>query len=641
MSIRFACAVVLALLTVRPAMAQLPAGFEEVVVVSGLAAPTAMAFAPDGRLFVCEMGGRVRVYKQGQLLSTPFVQLSVTANSERGLLGIAFDPNFGSNRFVYLYYTTSSGSRNPPPSPKNRVSRFTANGDVAVAGSETILVDNIPSDAGNHNAGCLRFGLDGKLYVATGDGGANANNSQNLGNLAGKILRINPDGSIPSDNPFYGQAGRRWEIYCYGLRNPFRFHFRPGTNTMFIADVGQNTWEEVNVGQAGANYGWPTYEGPTNVAGYIGPIYAYSHNGSGASITGGCFITSTNYPAEYRGSYFFGDYVRGFIRRLTINANNTLNQALSFGPAAAPVDFAQGLDGDLHYVSISTGSVRKIRYVGALNRVPVAKSSASPLSGPLPLTVSFSSAGSGDPDGDPLTFLWNFGDNTTSTLPNPSHTYTVAGTYTVTLQVRDSRGGATNATPLQIRAGNDAPVVTITSPTDERLYNAGDVIAFSGTATDREDGTLAPSRMQWVVTFFHADHTHPFQTFTGVASGSFTIPRTGESSADTWYEICLTATDSNGARTTACVQIRPRKVSLTFQSSPGWMELTFNGQRFQTPFTIQSVVGFDHQVGAPDQVWFDGQIYTWRFWSDGGARDHTIRAPATNTTYTATFGPKR
>ncbi|HZP81651.1 MAG TPA: PQQ-dependent sugar dehydrogenase [Chthonomonadaceae bacterium] len=341
----------------------LPPGFVEEIVVSRLARPTAMAFAPDGRIFICEQQtGKVRVFHNGQL--TDFVTLNVSSNSERGVLGIAFDPRFALNGYVYIYYTTNENSLDPPATPKNRVSRFTAVGDVAAAGSETILLDNIPSDAGNHNGGCLRIGPDDKLYVATGDGGSNHQNSQNLGNLAGKILRLNLDGSVPDDNPFANQTGKRGEIYCYGLRNPFRFCFRPGTNTLYIGDVGETTWEEVDVGQPGGNYGWPNSEGPDNVSGYLAPLYYYNHNGQAAAITGGCFLEGKNYPPYYRGSYFFGDYVQGFLRRLVVTAENQLVQALDFGPADSPVDFAQGPDGDLYYVSILSGTVRRIRYIG-------------------------------------------------------------------------------------------------------------------------------------------------------------------------------------------------------------------------------------------------------------------------------------
>lgn len=617
------------------AQGSLPAGFQETTVVRGLSEPTALAFAPDGRLFVCEKSGTLRVVKNGQLLAAPFVDLSVDDFFERGLLGIAFDPAYAANHYVYLYYTAGASSLDPPPSPKNRVSRFTADGDVASPGSETILLDNIPSDAGNHNAGCLRFGADGKLYVSTGDGGQNHQNSQNLGSLAGKILRLNPDGSFPSDNPFSGQPGRRGEIYCYGLRNPWRFCFRPSNGALFIADVGENTWEEVDLGQSGGNYGWPNDEGPTNAAGIISPLYAYNHNNGGAAIAGGCFISNGTYPSQYQGSYFFGDYVKGFIRRLVVTADNRLQQALDFSSAPQPVDFAQGPEGDLYYVSIGSGTVRRIRSTGGVNHPPTAAATAAPTSGPLPLTVRFSSAGSSDPDGNRLRFTWNFGDGSTTNASNPRHTYHRAGTFNATLTVSD--GHATDsATPLRIDAGNHPPVVSIIDPQDGTLYNAGDAIRFSGQAYDPEDGVFSDDRLHWKVVLHHAKHTHPFLTFDGVATGEFVVLRTGEHSADTWYEISLTAADSDGLQTTTSVNIRPRKVRLTFRTTPPGLRITLDDQPLKTPASIVSVVGFDHPVGAPDQT-SGGTTWTWSSWSDGGDREHTVEAPSSATTYTAHF----
>jgi len=228
--------------------ATLPTGFVETQIVSGLSGPTAMDIAPDGRIFVLEEGGRVRVVKNNQLLTTPFITLTTNTTGERGVLGIAFDPNFTSNRFVYLYYTATS------PTIHNRVSRFTANGDVAVAGSEVQLL-NLPTLGSEfHNGGAIHFGNDGKLYIATGDNRVSSN-APSLNSPLGKILRINSDGSIPTDNPFFNQTtGINRAIWARGLRNPFSFAFQPGTGRMFINDVGEASTEEINDGIAGSNY---------------------------------------------------------------------------------------------------------------------------------------------------------------------------------------------------------------------------------------------------------------------------------------------------------------------------------------------------------------------------------------------------
>jgi glucose/arabinose dehydrogenase len=264
--------------------ATLPSNFSEKLIASGLASPTAMQFAPDGRLFVCEQTGRLRVIKNGTLLASPFLTLTVSSTGERGLLGVTFDPNFAATRYVYVYYTAVT------PTVHNRISRFTANGDVALAGSEVVIfeLDSL-SSATNHNGGALAFGPDGKLYAAVGEN-ANGQNAQSMSNVLGKMLRINKDGTIPTDNPFYATAtGRNRAIWTLGLRNPFTFAFNPGGTELFINDVGQNTWEEINEGLAGANYGWPTSEGPTTDSRFEGPRYAYAHSGGACAITGGAF----------------------------------------------------------------------------------------------------------------------------------------------------------------------------------------------------------------------------------------------------------------------------------------------------------------------------------------------------------------
>jgi len=344
------------------AAATLPAGFSETLVANGLSSPTSMDFAPDGRLFVCLQGGQLRVIKNGSLLPTPFVSLTVNSSGERGLLGVAFDPNFATNNFVYVYYTA------PTPSIHNRVSRFTANGDVAVAGSELVLLDLENLSATNHNGGAIHFGPDGKLYVAVGEN-AVPSNSQTLTNRLGKVLRINSDGSIPSDNPFFNTAtGVNRSIWALGLRNPFTFAFQPGTGRLFINDVGQNAWEEINDGIAGSNYGWSTCEGfctPPN-SNFRDPLFQYGHGSTsttGCAIVGGGFYNpaTIQFPASYVGKYFFADLCTGWIRVF----DPTNNTAADFGSGVAtPVDLKVGSDGSLYYLAIGSSAVFRIQFTG-------------------------------------------------------------------------------------------------------------------------------------------------------------------------------------------------------------------------------------------------------------------------------------
>jgi glucose/arabinose dehydrogenase len=347
--------------------ATLPSNFAHSRVVGGLANPTAMDFASDGRLFVAEQRGTLRVVKADGTLAT-FLDISgrVGSAGERGLLGIAFDPGFRNNHYLYLYYTKKATATTPA---HNRVIRVTANGNKAVAGSEKLILrlDNL-SGATNHNGGAIHFGEDGKLYVAVGDN-ANGHNARSLRNLKGKMLRINKNGTIPRGNPFYDRArGRNRAIWALGLRNPFTFAIQPHTGKTFINDVGEETWEEINRGAAGANYGWPRYEGPESDHRYRNPVFAYRHgstNTTGCAISGGAFYnpTTRQFPSAYVGDYFFADFCSGWIRRLDPATGDVSGFATGL---SAPVDLKVGKGGSLYYLSRGdgAGSVGKIRYTG-------------------------------------------------------------------------------------------------------------------------------------------------------------------------------------------------------------------------------------------------------------------------------------
>ena len=354
----------------RTLFSSVPAGFSISTFASGLVNPTAMAFAPDGRLFVSQQGGQLRVIDHGVLQPTPFVSLNVDSAGERGLLGIAFDPHFSQNHFVYVYHTV------PGTPAHNQVTRFTANGDVAVPGSAVNIFDlSALSDRTNHNGGALHFGADGKLYISAGEN-ANPSNAQSLSNTLGKILRINPDGSIPTDNPFYTQTtGNNRAIWAYGLRNPFTFNVDPRNGRLFIDDVGFNTWEEIDQGKAGANYGWPVTEGPFNASQYsqyTEPLYAYQHGPNdvdGEAITGGTFYDpagTTTFPSAYIGKYFFSDLGVGFVKMLDPATGAASNFATGF---SNPVDLEVGGDGALYVLSRGAGAVQRIQYTATTPQV--------------------------------------------------------------------------------------------------------------------------------------------------------------------------------------------------------------------------------------------------------------------------------
>ena len=433
-----------------------------------------------------------------------------------------------------------------------------------------------------------------------------------------------------------GVVGAREEIWALGLRNPFTFAVEPNSGRIHINDVGQGTWEEINLGTAGANYGWPVCEGscsPPN-PNYQDPIHAYDHGGSSAAITGGAFNSGNNFPADSSGDYFFADYLRGFIRRLT-----PTSQVIEFATGIpGPVDLKVGPLGSLYYLSIFNGAVYKISFVGSVNQSPTALPSATPLAGSAPLTVEFSGAGSTDPDGDTLTYTWDYGDaSPEETGVTVSHTYVADGQFDAVLTVEDGKGGQ-DSESVRITVGSTAPVGTVTLPPAGATYNAGDTIFYEGAATDAEDGVLTSSAFSWTVLFHHLDHTHPFLgPIDGVTSGSFLIPQTGETHDDVWYRVYLTVTDSSGLTHESTRDVLPNKATMTFETDPAGLELRLDGQPFTAPNSVVGVVGMTRTIEAPSPQTLVGKTYCFQSWSDGGAARHVIDTPGVDTTYAATF----
>jgi glucose/arabinose dehydrogenase/Ca2+-binding RTX toxin-like protein len=664
------------------ALPVVPPQFEDRLLTT-VAGPTGLAFTPDGRMLITSKGGLLRVYKDGALLPPALdIRAKVCTERDRGVLGVAVDPSFATNRYVYLYYTYKKFGvcdLQTSLSPVNRVSRFVlADSNVVNPASEVVLIDNIPQPGGFHDGGDLHFGKDDYLYVTSGDGGCDwqgnsgcnelndASRDQHV--LLGKILRITRNGGIPAANPFLGADSARCnttgstdpgkkcqETYAWGLRNPYRFAFDPNSlaTRFFINDVGQDVWEEIDLGQAGVDYGWNVREGPCALgsttdcgpppAGMTNPIYYYNHDTGCSAATSAAFVPNGVWPVEYDGSYLYGDYVCGKFFKLSpdgLGGYSASEFASSVGGVTAAAFGPYGTTQALYYLSWFGGEVHRLAYNPG-NRTPNADVAADPTYGNVPLAVGFDGTGSSDPDNDSLTYDWDFGDGSQhETTATANHTYQTAGTYTATLRVRDPQGAEDTAS-VRIDAGNFPPTPTIQSPSPTKLFRVGETITLKGSATDPEDGQLPVSKLSWTVILHHNTHTHPFLAATSGNNITFTTPEPEDiESASTGYlEIQLTATDSKGLTKTITQDLRPNLVDVTFVTDPSGLKLEIGGSTVTGPQTLTSWEAYGLKVNAPTQTDASGRQWVFSSWSDGGAASHMITTPSSAATYTASFKP--
>jgi glucose/arabinose dehydrogenase len=626
------------LLNVTTGSAQtLPAGFTRVNISQGaISRPTAMVFAPDGRLFVTQQNGVVRIIKNDKLLSTPFMSLSVNNAGEGGLIGITLDPNFSSNQYLYVYYTLPDNSR-------NRVSRFTASGDLVVSGSEKILINLDPNGTSNrHFGGALHFGKDGKLYISVGDN-TNPANGQNLDTYFGKILRINPDGTIPAGNPFTSGTEQRKRIWSYGVRHAYTFAVQPGTGKIFLNDVGEKGWEEIDDATLpGKNFGWSSAEGNSTNAAFTNPVYAYPHgsgNFAGCAITGGCFFnpTSSNYPSKYFGKYFFQDHCNGWINILDFSGSTPVvsNFATNMGSLMLALDVSPS--GNLYYIDISSWTIFKIVY--STNSAPVIITQPVSQTVSAGQSVTFSVTASGT---SPLAYQWqkngvNISGATASSYSISNITTSNAGGYRVIIS--NSFGSVTsNTAQLTVGAYNSTPVAQIINPPSGTMYRIGQTIQFSGEGTDAEDGTLPASAFTWRVDFQHDTHSHPGPTLpSGTKSGSFVIPDNGEVSSNVWYRIYLVVKDSKGVTNTTYRDIFPYKSTITLLTSPAGMQVKLDNQPKASPLSVESVEGQKRTIGSVTPQQFNGKTYVFDKWMHGGTESQSIITPQNDITYTVVY----
>jgi glucose/arabinose dehydrogenase/PKD repeat protein len=715
--------------------ATLPAGFQEEIAFSGLTNPTVVRFASDGRVFVAEKGGRIKVFDSlSDTTPAVFADLSTNVHNfwDRGLLGMTLAPNFPSDPYVYVLYTYDHELGSSAPAPRWGTGTYsdgcptppgaTADGCVVsgrlsrlqAGGGEQVLVEDWCQQYPSHSIGTVEFGADGMLYASGGDGASfnfadwgqdgspvnpcgdpggiaptpptaegGALRSQDLRtngdpvSLDGSVIRVDPaTGVAAAGNPMASATdpnARR--IIAYGQRNPFRFTFRPGTSELWLGDVGWNDWEEINyipdpTDGVVENFGWPCYEGVGRQAGYDGanlnicetlygtpgavtsPYFAYHHSSrvvpnescptGSSSIAGLDFqfaAPDSSYSAEYDGALFFADYSRDCIWVMPKGADGrpVPGQVRTFVAGAAnPVNLEFGPDGNLYYADFDGGTIRRIVQADR----PIAVAAASPTTGSAPLTVNFDGSGSSDPNGDTLAYAWDLdadGAYDDASTAQATRTYMTAGTHIASLRVTDP-GGLSDTDSVTITvSGNTPPTATIATPAAGTTWRVGDTITFSGSATDAQDGALPASALTWQLLQQHCPsncHTHLVQTFDDVASGSFSAP---DHEYPSYLELRLTATDSSGLSHTVSRRLDPRTVVLSFQTTPGQLQLAVNGAAATATFTRTVIIGSTNTISAITPQTKGKKTYSFSSWSDGGAQTHVIIAPATATTYTARF----
>jgi glucose/arabinose dehydrogenase len=703
-----------------------PPGYEVETIASGLTLPTNLAFAPDGRIFVTELRGTVQTY-DGVDDPTPSLVVDVSDEvasfNDLGLLGLAVDPDYPAEPWLYLQYSIDPsglyGDRCPSPpgayvdgcpmsAQITRIPVDPATGEAS--GPEQVLVsDRWCFQFPTHGPDDLAFLPDGTLVASAGDGGAFSD--ADIGQLGGSpgsptptnpcgdppggvggpmtaptaqggalrsqdvltgddptgfngaLIRIDPDSGAPvPSNPLVGVGPEHDDaVIAHGLRNPFRIAVRPGTDEIWVGDVGWNSWEEIDrvasaTDDVVENFGWPCREGPSPAPVYsslnlhlcalaaspsapstlTAPYFSYSRSDppdaarcgtGGMSVSGLDFLDdSPPYGASLGGALVFGDYVRGCVWAMPIGADGDPDpgQVTTLATGRFASDLEVGPLGFVYVLDIVKGTIGRI-VPGAGGPSPIVLT-ATPDSGPAPLTVSFDTAGSTDPSGGSLTFAWDLdgdGDHDDATGPTATATYTAEGNVEVSVRATSSSAKVWHATRT-VHVGNTRPTIQVTAGPDG--WAVGEPIEFSAVAVDAEDGPLAGSSVTWAVELRHCEtpddcHTHTYQTLEGT-SGTVAGP---DHDLPSYVVLKATARDSAGLTASDEVRLDPRTVTVHFTSWPEGLQVSVGSRTGTTPFDRTFIVGSRRTISTPEQQsWLDLFPVHFEAWSDGGDRSHDV-----------------
>ncbi|OMP79966.1 PQQ-dependent sugar dehydrogenase [[Flexibacter] sp. ATCC 35208] len=633
---------ILVFLYASAAFAQLPSAFVlKQLSGNNINEATALAHAPDGRIFIAERGGNVKVYQNGTVSIVHFV--STTTANEQGLLGITLHPQFATNGQFYIFYTNAA-------STVHYLDRVTINAANQITDT-TRIMEFDPIINGFHNGGAILF-KDNYLYVAIGESNSPAEATK-LDTYRGKILRLTADGQPAPGNPYYNtpNASRQQRsIWAIGMRNPWKMALDPVSGKIFVVNVGGN-YEEIDDVTAPDstkhyNYGWDGkgQSGPEQPDSTIAPVFAYPHDGWGCAITSGVFFnpTNTRYPAEYKNRFYFSDWCADWFR--SVDATNPGAGATTFSTTnfRSVLGTSVGLDGNIYFVYYGTnGSLYRLEYDTTQLPVIVNQPQSQAIVTGDPVEFSVTSSGA-----LPLTYQWqkngvNISGATADTFVIAAVAASDSANYRCIVSNSAGRDTSDNA-KLTILPFNARPVPHITAPLSTLTWNVGDTVHFAATATDAEDGTIPASKYQWEVRFYHQDgannqHYHPGPAVpNGVTAGTFVADNGGETSPNVWLRIMLTVSDSQGRTGVDSIDIIPNKVNITAAANIAGLQLILGAQN-TAPFTKTLVVNTPISLEAVTPQVLNGKYYEFASWSNGGAAAQTIRVPAKDSTFTANY----
>ena len=717
------------------------ANYVEEVTIGGLGFPTNVEFAPDGRVFITEKGGKVRVFDSvdDTQPDTP-VDLSTQVMDfwDRGLLGLALHPNFPQTPYIYVAYAYDAPLGQQAPvwhdncgdatgtgcQATGRLSRFELDSSNKLVGGERVLISEQFCQQGpGHSVGDLEFSADGSLFMSAGDG-ANGFDVGNTGDgsqscpdpdgeggalraqdvltpgdsttFSGSVIRVDANSGLAAGgNPLGGGPSSDDDaVVAFGFRNPFRLAVRPGTNELWVGDVGWGQHEEINrvvssTDGVAENFGWPCFEGDGQVGNYSTtgrcqqlysnmswPIptelktahFSYPHSGAfggsncdrgeAGSISGLDFYDSASQaPDDLRGALVFSDYARKCLWAMkpdgsgVPNPDNVITLVAHPGAGAAdapgPVDVERGPDGHMYYVDLLGGTLRRVRYNGGVdpppdNRPPRAQLVADVRSGSVPLDVVLDASASSDPDGDTLQFTWDlngdgsFGD---ATSPTVNHTFDKVGTTVVRVRVSDGRGGlafAENAITAVEGQMPDGVDVSMVSPAPGQTWEVGEELTLFANVDPGETG-LSASSFDWDMVLHHCPdecHIHVLQSFKNIVSPKVRAP---DHEYPAFLQFRATVTMSNGGRVVETIDIHPKTSTIQIATEPAGLPIAVGPKRVTEATGVEVIVGSTNSVTAISPAILDEQTYAFDSWSDNGAQSHVVIADETTMNLTATY----